>query len=503
MTPSSLQTLLRRALLPGSLIAIAFLPPAPAAAQLISPGKLSAAHADLEGIRNCTQCHELRKAGISPPLCLSCHKLVAARIRADSGFHASTSVAGKNCAECHKEHFGVDFALVRLDTASFDHAATGYRLEGRHAAQPCRACHKPALIADASVRADRTRHDALGRTYLGLPTRCASCHGADSPHGTQFAGQACTACHDVNGWKGAREFNHDRTRFRLTGRHRDVACAKCHVAVRGPGGARPAVQYAGLAAGRCTDCHKDPHDGAMTGACTSCHVTSGWHDVNRSRVEASFDHERTGFALEGRHARITCASCHNARTARGLKGIRIRFKRGTERRSFPSPVAGRCLSCHVDEHDGVFADDDGGGDCAGCHGQSAWLPVQYDVARHNREASFKLVGAHLTVTCDGCHKPTGEKADFRLKALACADCHQEKNPHGDQFAGRSCDACHNQNSFRITNFDHSTTRFPLDGAHAGAPCRACHKPEKTAGGGTMIRYRPLGTKCEDCHGGSA
>ncbi|MEJ2185311.1 MAG: cytochrome c3 family protein [Gemmatimonadota bacterium] len=493
---------LRRALLPGSFLAIVLLLPRPAAAQLISPGKLSSAHADLEGIRNCTQCHELRKAGISPPLCLSCHKLLADRIREGEGYHASTDVSGKNCAECHKEHFGLDFALVRLDTASFDHGRSGYKLEGRHAAQSCRTCHKPSLITDPAVRADRSRHNALARTYLGLPTRCSSCHEADSPHGTQFTGQACTACHDVGGWKGAREFDHDRTKFRLTGRHRDVACAKCHKGVARRGKAQPYVRYAGLAADRCTDCHRDPHAGVMRGACTSCHATSGWHNVNRRRVEASFDHERTGFALEGHHASITCASCHSARVARTLKGIRIRFKRGTERQSFPSPLASRCLSCHRDEHNGVFGDEKGGGDCGGCHRQTTWLPVQYDAARHNRDADFKLVGAHLTVPCDACHRPTGKVADFRLKASACADCHQSKNPHGDQFAGRACDACHNQDSFRIAHFDHSATRFPLDGAHAGAPCAACHKPEKTASGGTMVRYRPLGTKCEDCHGGS-
>ncbi|MEJ2678623.1 MAG: hypothetical protein P8174_06055, partial [Gemmatimonadota bacterium] len=191
----------------------------------------------------------------------------------------------------------------------------------------------------------------------------------------------------------------------------------------------------------------------------------------------------------------------DARRTRTLEGIHIRFKRGTERRSFPSPLASRCLSCHQDEHDGVFVKN-GGGDCGGCHRQTAWLPVQYDAARHNREASFKLVGAHLTVTCDACHKPTGREAGFRLKASACADCHQSDNPHGDQFAGRACDACHDQDSFRIARFDHGKTRFPLDGAHAGAACGACHKPVKAPSGGTMIRYRPLGTKCEDCHGGS-
>ena len=43
---------------------------APLGAQIISPGKLSAAHASLDGMTNCTQCHELGKKGASDAKCL-------------------------------------------------------------------------------------------------------------------------------------------------------------------------------------------------------------------------------------------------------------------------------------------------------------------------------------------------------------------------------------------------------------------------------------------------
>ncbi len=262
--------------------------PEPGSAQLISPGKLSAAHGEIEGIRNCTRCHELRKAGISEALCLKCHAPLAGRIEAGTGFHGS--LPNRACATCHKEHLGADFDLVRLDTARFDHALTGYALEGRHAEAGCRSCHTPDHVADPRVRAVKAEQGALDRTFLGLPSECSSCHESDSPHGTQFERRACTDCHDTGGWKGAKGFDHDRAAFRLTGRHRDVACADCHETTQRQRGGAPSVRYEGVRAARCTDCHEDQHHGAMAGRCESCHSTAGWRRVDRSRVESTFDH---------------------------------------------------------------------------------------------------------------------------------------------------------------------------------------------------------------------
>jgi len=52
-------------------------------------------------------------------------------------------------------------------------------------------------------------------------------------------------------------------------------------------------------------------------------------------------------------------------------------------------------------------------------------------------------------------------------------------------------------------FDHGDSRFPLDDRHAALDCAACHKPwplPDSLGGGTAVRYRPLGLTCKDCHG---
>jgi Zn finger protein HypA/HybF involved in hydrogenase expression len=91
----------------------------------------------------------------------------------------------------------------------------------------------------------------------------------------------------------------------------------------------------------------------------------------------------------------------------------------------------------------------------------------------------------------------------RVKHLACASCHEAKNPHRDQFTGRGCDQCHGTESYRIARFDHNKARFALDAAHAQAACSACHNAESDARGASFIRYRPLRTACKDCHGASS
>lgn len=485
-----------------TILAALVLSPGQVEGQLISPGKLSSPHAELEGVRNCTRCHELRRKGVSASLCLDCHEPLARRYDAREGFHAT--LAEKDCAACHKEHFGTDFALVKLDTASFDHGRTGYELEGAHGATACRDCHRAERIVERDVLAYGREHGALGRTFLGLPSDCATCHEADSPHGGEFDGRACTDCHLQDTWDDADAFDHARTSYALTGAHARAPCSGCHqgkgVDGSGPDDAVP--RYTGVDASSCASCHDDVHRGAMPGRCERCHSTSGWRSVDRRRVESTFDHRVTGFLLEGSHASTPCASCHDAAAAAKLDAMRIRFQRGTSRRTFPHPLADTCASCHVDSHEPLGSGPEGASTCDACHSQDSWLPSAYDVERHNRESSFALLGAHVVVACESCHRPAERTLAFRLEAKSCFDCHAASSPHGSQFEGRACAECHVVESFRAVDFDHAGTRFPLDGAHDDLPCASCHTAEDPGGGEPVVRYRPLGTACRDCHGGT-
>jgi hypothetical protein len=259
----------------------------------------------------------------------------------------------------------------------------------------CRACHpagSPARPAHAN---------------------CTDCH--QDRHAGQLADRAhrgrCEACHSVEGFLPARFTldDHARTSFALEGAHRAVPCDACHKAapVERLRAARVAVAPAArgmteqlrFPSTTCTACHEDPHGGTATGGggCGGCHTPTGWSAV-------SMDHARaTGFALLGRHARISCRSCH-------------RPAGGTAPRFGAAPRA--CTGCHEDAHRGQLARD-GRTDCAWCHEPEAWDRVRFD----HDATRFRLEGAHARAACARCHRDAAGALRFRGLPVACAGCH--------------------------------------------------------------------------------
>ena len=470
-------------------------------AQIISPGKLAAPHSHLEGMKNCTACHELRRRGTDNDLCLACHEPLQQRIEQNRGYHAT--VAHQNCAECHKDHFEREFEMVRFDTTRFDHDQAGFELVEAHAEAGCRTCHVPDLVRDASVRAFKAGHDALATTYLGLGTACTACHEPDDPHGGQFLGRRCQECHTQTAWKQAEYFDHGNTRYLLTGLHRQVACEACHRPLGSNGGDHD-LEYVGIAFSSCKSCHSDIHEGSMVEACASCHVTGGWLRIDRSTFDERFDHSSTEFALTDAHAELDCLACHGKPPAQD-EWLSIEFTASSAGKLYPTPFAADCLSCHRDYHQSAFEQIPGGLICDNCHGEQKWMPASYDIDRHNRETDFVLNGAHLAVPCFRCHENPElgqETREFAFESQECTVCHRRDDPHGGQFTDVPCTQCHDTRSFEIAAFDHAATRYPLDGAHRSVPCGGCHF-EETSAGIAFVRYAPLGTECRDCHGGSA
>ncbi|MEJ2540299.1 MAG: hypothetical protein P8188_10045 [Gemmatimonadota bacterium] len=490
-----------------SFLLVAGLSPFPARAQLISPGRLASAHQELEGIRNCTACHRLRQKGVDRDRCLACHTPLAARVSSGRGFHGT--LPENDCAACHKDHFGPDFDLLHFDPVAFDHERAGYSLTGGHRDAGCRDCHVPAYLDDPDVRAFKARYGALDRTFLGLGTTCLRCHRGADPHQGQFAGEACDACHDTNGWAEAPGFDHGETRYPLTGAHRRVDCTGCHPPLPAPAtgavtdAGSIALRFAPIAFSGCASCHQDPHGGTMQGACATCHGTATWGAVDRGRLESTFDHRSTGFELEDSHAALACATCHDPAAADTLEGITLRFQPRASRPAYPPPRAETCASCHDDAHRGEFRNPRDAGGCDACHGQSTWLPARFDLARHDAAASFPLEGAHRVTPCAGCHRSAEGLLQIRLGNPDCATCHGSDDPHRDQFPDRGCSECHGVESFRIPDFDHDRTGYRLEGAHVAVECGGCHTPEPAPSGTLFIRYRPLGGECVDCHGGAS
>ncbi len=474
--------------------ALGLLLPALSRAQL-SPGELSRAHAELEGSGNCLSCHQAQR-GVDPPLCLSCHESLAKRIESELGLHAQAGY--ERCERCHIEHHGRDFDLIwwgEEGRDSFDHGLTGFALEGAHAGKQCAECHRPESIVD------RTALEAAGKdletTFLGLDRACLSCHRDE--HLGQVAADSCASCHDFGAWNPASAFDHAQADFALTGLHQSVACAGCHGAIQAERDGEPVstMRFEVGAFGRCSDCHRDPHDGRLGPSCESCHSTAGWSRFDRG----AFDHGDTRFLLTGAHLRVSCDLCHAPGT-----GFRIE--------SFE-----RCVDCHEDEHLGQLSRAAAEG-CTWCHTTDTFTPATFTLDDHQR-SSYPLAGAHLAIPCIACHqeidlgelrsshfatlgspgKPRVSTRQFRFGGTACEDCHGD--PHlGELDRWREdggCEACHELASWRSVSFDHDLTELPLRGRHAALRCADCHLDESAASASGPMPLTVASAECASCH----
>ena len=97
----------------------------------LSPGKLSEPHAHLEGLSNCTQCHSLGDR-VPDDKCLSCHQEINDLILSGRGYHVSSDMNGKDCVDCHNDHHGRKFEMIRFEESTFDHLLAGFELQGAH-----------------------------------------------------------------------------------------------------------------------------------------------------------------------------------------------------------------------------------------------------------------------------------------------------------------------------------------------------------------------------------
>jgi hypothetical protein len=456
----------------------------PAGAQ-ISPGELSEPHAFLEGVRKCLQCHDLGK-GPSREKCLECHGEVAVRLREKRGYHHHVvNVGGESCFGCHREHAGRDFSLVYWPAGigAFEHGETGYVLRGKHADAGCRACHRPDHVREDLV--SLLEGIDLAATYLGLGRECLVCHADE--HRGQLA-PACEDCHDMDGWRPAPGFDHERARFKLRGKHAAVACSRCHAVERDPA-ARDRedatfARYTGVPFESCASCHDDAHRGRLGKNCERCHDTSGWRHV----VARNFDHSKTQFPLRGHHAAVACKACHG-------EGSLLSIEKYS-----------RCSDCHQDVHRGQFARRTDGGLCESCHSVDGFVPARFTLEDH-RSARFALEGSHRAVPCTACHVQVetvgAPYRRFRFDEIRCESCHRDV--HRGQFARtppkKACSECHRVTRWREIDFAHDRdTSYPLVGAHRGVSCGGCHRVERE-GKSSYVRYRGLDTRCESCHSG--
>jgi hypothetical protein len=434
--------------------------------QMFSPGTLNAihgqllggvtSHADIAGA--CSTCHVAPwEPQTMDDRCLVCHTDVLAQmldIQTPHGrMHAIDPKA--QCRACHPEHRGATASLIDIAGWKYPHQLSGYLLD----AHQFKAKNDPFKCEDCH---------GTDVTTFNVNT-CAECHGQKDQTFTAnhiiAYGESCLGCHDGKDSLG-KLFTHANFSFKLTGKHKIVACENCHTNARKLDDFKATSQ-------NCATCHvnDDPHKGSLGPDCASCHTPDDWKTVH-------FDHNLAAFKLTDTHLTVACEKCHINNVLKGT----------------PQD----CFACHKqdDRHLGEL-----GADCAACHKPTKWTETTFNHA----QVAFKLNGKHATIPCADCHKDN----TYKDTPVDCASCHID--PHKGQM-GNDCAKCHNPGSWKDVSFDHSQTRFPLAGNHKTVACAACHT-NGTYKGTSMNCFAchaskdthsgQFGTDCGSCHNPSA
>jgi hypothetical protein len=296
--------------------------------------------------------------------------------------------------------------------------------------------------------------------------------------------------------------------------HAKLDCQKCH------------TSGSGISNSKCLSCHehkplqrrikakKGLHARSKfkSKTCESCHSEHkgrkynpiDWKPVGSKK---RFNHDLTGYDLEGAHRRLDCKQCH---TAKYKKSKRTKYL-GLDQ---------DCLSCHEDVHR-FQRTNKSLLDCTVCHSFDArTVSRAKGLTRfnHKKSSRFALNGPHKETKCVKCHSST-KSFKMETRPNRCADCHEDV--HKDLYTAkkRDCNACHSdrQSSFstRIPRFDHDRdTSFTLIGAHKKQSCRKCHVKGKSKSPKTSCvschlkdsahvaggQDRFKGRNCADCHG---
>ena len=239
---------------------------------------------NLEGRHRTVTCRSCHKGSYTAPLkhtyCYDCH----------TDFHKgqfSKKGTLSDCSDCHSVNGfqGSSFTIDRHNTSSF-------KLEGAHLATPCIACHK--------------KNDTWSFRQIGI--KCNDCHTdlhqnyLDSKY---YPEANCLKCHNADTWFDVL-FDHSKTEYPLTGKHRDQTCRSCHGKKAENEEINDILKFTGLTS-ECTQCHTDEHAGQFiennTTDCSRCHVPDGW-------ILTIFDHNQARFKLDGKHKYLSCNKCH-------------------------------------------------------------------------------------------------------------------------------------------------------------------------------------------------
>ena len=543
-------------------------------------------HIDVMLNPKCGSCHAIgtsfvmstwNHAQITPGQCKTCHASYASPGFGAAGFntHITTSL---DCSSCHKAYstwVGGKFTHQNLISSSTCSGA-GCHVNGANsppgmptsgtyahisvmATLPCGACH----AIGTTFALTGWNHKPNGTVV----TSCTSCHGSDgkSPgfnsapypsHVSFSSGTQCSTCHTgFTTWKGGA-FSH-------TGISSGSTCtgSGCHDGVSAPGyptGVKTHIDimvnikcgschqigstfviaswnHAGIASGKCKQCHTNfsnpgfgiagfPTHITTTLECGSCHsgytsFTGGTYThaglTSASTCTGAGCHVNDSASIpygmptagNKKHvsvmATLPCGSCH----AIGSTFVIASWNHA-------QITAGQCKACHTSYSNPGFGTSPFAShivsalDCSSCHkAYTTWAGGTYP---HTGLSSAD------TCTGSGCHDgssatgyPSGAKTHLDVMInTKCGACHAigttfalagwNHKPNG--FLVTNCTACHGTNG-RSPGFN--TPAYP---SHipftSGTQCSSCHAGGYvTWAGGYFAHTSPVGT-CTSCHNGS-
>ncbi|MET3107304.1 hypothetical protein AAKU67_002263 [Oxalobacteraceae bacterium GrIS 2.11] len=234
---------------------------------------------------------------------------------------------------------------------------------------------------------------------------------------------------------------------------------------------------------------------------------AGLSAVAAAQSSPAFNHNSTGFILEGDHVTVACESCHTQGLFRGTpKDCATCHRPGDRAPGKPAnhvPTNAKCDACHKDiswvpntfRHtvaQGVVV-----GSCSTCHNGS--------------NASGKPALHPVTsASCDSCHQTAAWLPAGFNHALAtpggCATCHNGVRATGKPATHMpttaSCDACHTPGvAFAPLAVSVSTMHAHMVGPVAAGNCSTCHS-------GSLLNQNaqtkpsthiPTSSQCDSCH----
>jgi hypothetical protein len=454
--------------------------------------------------------HALVANGGKVPSCASCHinnnysLTTMANDCGNSGCHLtdwqktnnpthSTSgptFAVGNCSTCHN--------TISWTTAIFDHSTTGFLLTNGHANVPCAACH---VSNNYTLTIAPTE---CGNSGCHLTTWKQTNNPMHSTSGPAFQPTNCATCHTTKGWDSA-SFDHSTTGFALTGTHASplpTPCASCHIS----------NNYM-LSSADCMLCHQSAWNSTPSfggnvpdhikagfpttaAACAQCHIITKWAD-------GKFDHTAFGFPLTNSHALVanggkvpSCASCHLSNNysltiaPMDCGNTQCHLTDWNKTNNPTHPSAGTAFAA---------------ANCSTCHNTITWNTAIFDHSTTGwaLTGSHQLAPAGKVVACTDSFCHVGN--NYRLPKEDCSVCHQaawlSTQTLGGQvpdhlksgFPASQCSMCHDTLLWADGKFDHSTTGWPLQGAHVTTPCSSCHM------GANPFGLTSATTDCYGCH----